>query len=56
MRDLKFEEVQEVNGGHGYGETAAAIVGFAFFGPVGAIGASLAFSAGYQFGEYIVNR
>ncbi len=64
MRDLKFEEIQEVNGGDidGVLLTAAvmdlgmAALGGAMFGPVGALAAAGAYAFGFGAGWMLTSH
>ena len=53
MQELTMAEIEQASGaslttaGYGVGVTTAAAVGFGFFGPVGAAGSAIAFSAGF---------
>lgn len=50
---MAIQEVEQVTGsglieaGYGIGATTSAAIGFGFFGPVGAVGAFVAFSFGF---------
>jgi hypothetical protein len=58
MRNLKFEEIQEVNGGDiddvlvaaTAMDLGAAVIGGLAFGPIGAVGAAAAYGAGFLIG------
>ena len=53
LQELTMEEIEQTSGaslttsGYGVGVATAAAVGFGFFGPVGAAGSAIAFSAGF---------
>ena len=55
MRDLKINEIHEVNGGHNTIEAGLAVAGMAAFGPLGALGLPLAWNAGNMIGDYLYN-